>query len=130
AVASAAAHEPDFPATGPRRAEWVGLQGDPVPISAGHLDDRLEAHGPDDRRGWDSGHGDRRSVAVGDVHSVDDTQEGLGAAAHDARRGALRRIQLRRDDELTRSEKARECAQRKDLSFTYDERSPGSVDPL
>ena len=53
-----------------RCAEEVRLHGDPVPVAAGHLHDRLEPLLKRDDRSSDARDADDRGLAVGDVRRV------------------------------------------------------------
>src|SRR5438445_7565053 len=122
------AHEDEVLYADRHRAEHIGLQRDPIPIAASDLHDRLDAGRPNDRGGRDRGHRHHRAVAVGDVDRVDDALQRLAAPADDVRRGAFGRVQLGRDDELARSQQARERTQRK-RPLLFCERSSSSVEP-
>ena len=92
---------------------WLvdGALTNPVPVAAGHLDDRLDAGGAHDDRRWDRRHRDHRAIAVGDVHRVDAALERVGTAPDHRRAGALWWIELRRDHELAASQQLGERAQ-------------------
>jgi hypothetical protein len=51
-------------------AEDVTLHADPVPVAAGHLDDRLNPFGQSKKAGPDTGHSDNGGLAVGNIDRV------------------------------------------------------------
>ena len=83
-----------------QRSKQIGLQGQAVPVAAGHLHDRLDAAGLEDLRGGDRRQRGLRAGAVGDVHRRRLAAQGQGTLQQCFGIGGDRRRHLCGDDEL------------------------------
>jgi hypothetical protein len=57
-------------------SQQVGLQGNAVTVTTGHLEDRLDAVVQQDATHGQAAHSHHRSAPIGDIHGVNKSLEG------------------------------------------------------
>ena len=82
-------------------AEQIGLDGQPVAVAAGHLDDRLDAFLEQDGAGGDAAHADDGGLVVGDIGGIHAALQKAGFPADDLCIMALRRPHFSGDGEMS-----------------------------
>ena len=87
-----------------RGSQQVALHTDPVPVPAGHLDDRFHSFGLGDQAGTDTGHPDNGGLAVGDIDRVHVSFQDTGLFPDHFRITVFGRPQLTGDGKLPASE--------------------------
>ena len=92
------------------RREQVGLQRDPVAVTAGHLHDRLQTLGERDDAAGEAGHPDLGALVVGDVGRVHPVAQQRGGLADLVDVGAPRRPDLGGDREPSGAQRVGEAA--------------------
>ena len=86
-----------------RGAQDIALHPDPVPVAAGHLDNRLHPLGLDDQAGGNTGHPDNGGLTVGDIDRVHMALQQPGLFAHHLGVAVLGRSQLTGYRKISRS---------------------------
>ncbi len=93
-------------------AENIALHGQPITVPRYHLQDRVEAHLPDQDTGRQAGHTDHRRLVVRDIDSIDVVPEHFRFFPHLLRNGASRRPTFRSNCQMTRRQNFFQCTLR------------------